>query len=493
VSSLEPDRHSSNTGAAALIGLVLVGAALRFWHLGDWNFQATEIFTLRDSVRLQLHNPRPLGYLLNYYLVRPLIPLDEFGLRLLPAIFGVLAIPALYLMSRRLVGTRAALFGSMLVTVNPLLISYSQLARYWSLVFLLSAIYPYALYLGAKDRSFWLLGLGLVTFVLAVLAHPVSALLIIGPLLALVGGFRRDQLRHLRSQRAVQVFAVVFVVLAAAVIVRLLPILQGWVSSHDKNPSSGQFLNPSMGPSALKLIVYLLAFADGVSMPVILIGVLGLYLLWQSSDRRLALLLISMAAFPILFITLISLRTPVSTYYVLPTVPVFFIGAGVFLDRIIGADWKAGPRWLVPATVIALIFLFEAPTLFSDYRNGRRYDFRHAARWLDHHLAPGDIVFSDQPIVLAHYLPGYQLERLQYNVTPLTESVSTVRQHGPANAVWIIAPGLSHALRTNLRQGGLIEWVYDNCQLRNTVGTGRMDFRQQYLQIYRCPPLPATR
>jgi hypothetical protein len=33
------------------------------------------------------------------------------------------------------------------------------------------------------------------------------------------------------------------------------------------------------------------------------------------------------------------------------------------------------------------------------------------------------------------------------------------------------------------------DWIYTNCQLRNTIGVGRLDFRQNYLQIYRCPPL----
>ena len=64
----------------------------------------------------------------------------------LAALFGVLAIPALYLVGRRLIGTRAALFGALMLTVSGLHVFYSQFARYWSLVFLLSAIYPYAIY-----------------------------------------------------------------------------------------------------------------------------------------------------------------------------------------------------------------------------------------------------------------------------------------------------------------------------------------------------------
>jgi hypothetical protein len=487
VSSVETDRRPE-TAPTILAGVIILAVALRFWQLGEWNFQATEIFTLRDSVRPQFHNPRPLGYLLNYYLVRPLMPLDEFGLRLLPAIFGALAVPAFYLVSRRLVGSRAAVLGTLLLAVSPLLISYSQLARYWSLVFLFSTIYPYAIYLGVRDRDRRALALGLVTFVLAVLAHPVSALLIVGPGLALVARVRREQAQRWWSQKAVRWSALILVLLVAAVAVRLIPLFQSWVSEHDENPGSGQFLNPTMGPSALKLIIYLLAFADGLSLPVALIAVVGIYLVWQRGDRPVALFLVSLAAFPIVFLTLISLRTPVSTYYLLPTVPVYFMGAGVFLARVIEVDWKVRPRWLLPATLTGIIIASGTPTLISDYRNGRRYDFRGAAHWLEKHLTPGDVVFSDQPVVLAHYLSGVKVERLRYNVAPLTESVRALQQSGPGEALWIVAPGLSHALRTNLKQGGLIRWIYDSCQLRNTVGMGRVDFRQQYLQIYRCPP-----
>ena len=53
--------------------------------------------------------------------------------------------------------------------------------------------------------------------------------------------------------------------------------------------------------------------------------------------------------------------------------------------------------------------------------------------------------------------------------------------------MWIVAPAPSHARRPTMKKGGMIGWIYENCQLRNTVGVGRFDFRQNYLSIYRCP------
>jgi hypothetical protein len=275
-------------------------------------------------------------------------------------------------------------------------------------------------------------------------------------------------------------------VLVAALAARFVPILQGWISSHDANPGSGQFLLRAP-PLGVKQVLYLLAFVDGLTVPVALTGVLGIYLLWHSRDQLLARYLISLALFPIVFLTLISIRTPVSTYYLLPTAPVFFLGAGFFLDRMAAVDWKLRPHWMLPALITFLVLLPGLPTLVSQYLNGRRYDFKNVAQWLRPRLTPADVVFSDQPVALAHYLPGVDVQRLRYNTAPLSESVRMVQQSMGGASLWIVAPSPGHAFRPDLRAGGLVRWIYDNCQLSNSVGTGRVDFREQYLQVYRCP------
>jgi hypothetical protein len=475
-----------------IAGLTVLAIALRFWRLGDWNFEATEMFTLRDSLNPRWGNSRPLGYLLNYYLVGPFRPLDELGLRLLPAFFGALAIPVFYFVSRRLIGTRAALFGALLLTVSGQHVFYSQFARYWSLVFLLSAVYPYAFYLGIRDGNRRALALGLVTAALAVLAHPVSILLVGGPVIWLAFTYLRP--RYLKRAWANNSFrwgAALAVVLVGALTLRVLPLFQDWISMHDKNPGMGQFLlGPKKGPG-IKQLVLLTAYMESFTLPVVLGGSVGVYLFWQERDRTLGLFLGSLAFFPLAFIALVSARTPVSTFYLLPAAPVFFMGIGIFLDRIFQLDWGVRPRWLVPATILAVFISAGAPTLVSQYRNGRRFDFRGVAQWLEPRLSRGDVVFSDQPMVLAHYLKPLPVQKIRRNPDPLEEAVSEVRRSG-GEALWVVVPAPAHAFRTNLKPGGLADWIYTNCQMRNTVGTGRLDFRQQYLQVYRCPPsLPA--
>ena len=481
-------RQQSLHGYLILLGLTVLGFVLRLARLGDWSFDSDEVFLLRDSINVRLTNARPLLYHLNHYVVSPILPLDEFGLRLPPAIFRALAIPVLYLVARRLLGTRVALFAAALLAVNPVHVIYSQFGRYWSLVFLLCAVYPFALYLGVRERNRGTIVLGVVTGLLATLAHPASVLLLGGPMILLAWTYARP--RYLTAMWRMPGFRwglLIALLAAGAILLRFLPMLQGWVSEHDENPASGQFLLRSP-PRLLKPLVYILAFTENWTVPVVLIGAVGIYLLWQARDRTLALFLTSLILFPLVFLCLIMFRTPVSTYYLLPAAPVLFMGAGVFLDRAAEVDWGLRPRWLLPAVLMVLVLVPGTPTLVSQYLNGRKFDFRGVAEWLQPQLTEGTVIFSDQPVALEHYLPDADVRHLRYNVAALEEAMRSVSERGRGETLWIVAPAPAHAFRTNLRQGGLIRWIYDNCRLRNTVGRSRVDVRQQYLQVYRCPP-----
>ncbi len=470
-----------------IVGLIVVAAALRFLRLGQWNFDSDEIFMLRDSIDLQPGNARPLLYVLNHYVVLPFLPFDEFSLRLLPAIFGVLAVPTLYLMGRRLVGGRAALFGALLLTVSGLHIYYSQFARYWTLVFLLSTIYPYALYIGLRERNPRAFILGLVTGGLAVISHPASVLL--------MGGFgiwmaltylKRDQMARLWRQKSVQWGALLMAIVAIGVVLRFIPLLQGWINQRDRVPR-GEFLLHLPGMEGVKELLILSAYVESLTLPLVLFAAIGVGLLWRR-DRSLAMLLTCMFLFPVAFILLLSFRTPISTFYLVPTTPIIFMAAGVFLDRLSEVDWELRPRWLIPGAVTAVILATGAPTLISQYRDGRRYDFRGAAQWLNEHRKPGDIVFSDQPQVMSHYLGGTEAQRLVPDLPLLNQSVHQLSESG-GRSVWIVAPYTAKGShRTNPKIIGLKSWIYDNCRLRNAIGVARLDFRVNELQIFECAP-----
>jgi hypothetical protein len=333
------------------------------------------------------------------------------------------------------------------------------------------------------------LALGVVTAILAALAHPVSILLLGGPALWLLMSYvRPSQWNELWSRKSFRWGALAAVFIGLIIAARFVPILYGWITQHDQNPGSGQFLLRTPAAPGLKQILYVMAYLESLTFPVAIGAVVGAYLLWGERQRNLTIFLVSVAVFPIVFLALLSLRTAVSQYYLLPTAPAFFLAAGVFLDRVARIEWAVRPRWLLPAALTLIFVASAAPTLVSDLRDGRRFNFRGVALWLKPQLTPADIVFSDQYMVMAHYLPGADVRRLRATDS-LEDAWQDLQRQARPGALWIVAPAPSHPFRTNLKRGGLINWIQLHCQLRYIRGVGRVDLRQHYLQVYRCPPI----
>jgi hypothetical protein len=143
--------------AVAVTALTVLAAALRFPTLADQSYWLDEAVTVH-LIRL------PFGDMLSaipgsestpplYYAVawvwRHLIGSGEADLRSLSALAGTATVPLAYLAAARLVGARAGVIVAALAAVNPLLVWYSQEARAYALLVLLTtaALAVYALLL----------------------------------------------------------------------------------------------------------------------------------------------------------------------------------------------------------------------------------------------------------------------------------------------------------------------------------------------------------
>ncbi|MDO8184052.1 glycosyltransferase family 39 protein [Conexibacter sp. JD483] len=131
----------------ALAGLVVLAAVLRLATLGLQSIWFDEAATWQltqlpfgDMLRALPHresNP-PLFYVLEWLTVRAAGD-GEVGLRLVSALAGIALVPVAFALGRRIGGARAGLATAALIAVNPLLIWFSQEARSYELVALLSA------------------------------------------------------------------------------------------------------------------------------------------------------------------------------------------------------------------------------------------------------------------------------------------------------------------------------------------------------------------
>lgn len=134
--------------AWGLTALVILGAVLRLHGLGQPAFDCDELYAIRiqglslksiASVvgRAAFHEPHPpLGYLL-YLPWVSLFGTAETAVRSLPLLLGVVSIPLIGLVGRRIGGTWVGLAAAALLATNPLHIAFSQEARSYALAVLL--------------------------------------------------------------------------------------------------------------------------------------------------------------------------------------------------------------------------------------------------------------------------------------------------------------------------------------------------------------------
>ena len=150
----------ADTWTWLVVGLLLLSAAL-IWHdlgarevLGrDENATITKLdqpdltsvlHVVPMKVTGQPGNMQPLYFVLQHYFW-PLVQHSAFMLRFLPAAFGLLAVAATYKLGQTLWGREAGLIGAFLAALLPLHLQYSQIARPYTLLALLSLVSAYFL------------------------------------------------------------------------------------------------------------------------------------------------------------------------------------------------------------------------------------------------------------------------------------------------------------------------------------------------------------
>jgi hypothetical protein len=140
---------SRRAALALLVAAILVGFALRLYRLNAVAFRGDEAFAAQywagepltqSLATIAIIEPHPP---LNYALFRVwglIFGISEFTLRMLPAMFNLLGIPALYALGHRLQGRSLGMLAALLWAVNPYQIWQAQDARNYAIWAGLSAI-----------------------------------------------------------------------------------------------------------------------------------------------------------------------------------------------------------------------------------------------------------------------------------------------------------------------------------------------------------------
>ncbi len=149
---LDPVHEAARSRSRAfwiVAGLTLLAAALRFATLGWQAYHHDEIVTASRVLRSDFwHAMEAVGFSESapplYYAIAwawtQFAGTGEFGLRSVSALAGVATVPVAYLIGIELRDRRAGIAAAALVAVNPMLIWYSQEARSYALLSLLTAV-----------------------------------------------------------------------------------------------------------------------------------------------------------------------------------------------------------------------------------------------------------------------------------------------------------------------------------------------------------------
>jgi len=148
---------------AALVLLILIGALIRFYHIGKESFRGDEIQTgyfVRTGIGniiktsgLERSNP-PLYWIILHGWAR-IFGYGDTTLRIPSALFSILAVWLMFLVGRRLFDPPAGLIAALLTAGSAFHLLYAQDARNYSLLLLLSLVSIWAFLLVIQKGRRW--------------------------------------------------------------------------------------------------------------------------------------------------------------------------------------------------------------------------------------------------------------------------------------------------------------------------------------------------
>lgn len=106
-------------------GIIFLAAALRFYRLGDWSLWIEEHHTIRHSLNALDRAPVDIliGRLFFYFSVRQildLLGLNEFTALIMPALIGIISVPILYWLTKKVLGIRTAVIATNFICYRAL-------------------------------------------------------------------------------------------------------------------------------------------------------------------------------------------------------------------------------------------------------------------------------------------------------------------------------------------------------------------------------------
>lgn len=391
--------------------VTLLAMALRFYKLGDIPLvvngdEARIAMTSITSYSPTQANPFSLWENIGSLYMHAInlgifwLGTTPLGLRILPAIGGTLAVPAIYLLARQIGGHRIAIIAAILITFTHTHLHFSRtLAVSYIQGTWLGPLEFYFLLSGLQKRSSWRTALGGVLLAMHtsvyITSQIIAGIVVVYMLVAWV--ILRPWFRSVQKQALV--FWGGFLIPALPGITYFLThpeeffnrlnadgtFQSGWLSNEIilTGQNAAQILATRIVHSFLSLIYYPAIDFYGSPAPVLSLVSSSLFLvglaivLWKTRSDAM-LLLNGYFWGGTMAIALFSVPPSADTYRMLIAVPPALIMVAIGLDKLLdlfGIDWQNNrQRYIISvAAILASLFIFNMWTYFFEFAGQCRY------------------------------------------------------------------------------------------------------------------------
>ena len=399
-----------------LLGIVLLAWGIRLWRLDVqdiWWDEARNIDVALRPVGAILTAPEldihPPGYFLLLHVWLIVAGVSPFTTRFFSLWWGVLLVPLMVLLARRLAIPNAGWAAALYVALAPFLVGEAQETRMYTLAFVLLAGAAWWFWAVWRGRPRAWLGLG-AFMAFAVLVHYSTVFVLsawyvwavagIGWLGVKEGRWDGSARRLARDLFRAGVWSLVLFAPQAPRAYRQI----------------APYGNPNLQVPTLSEYVYQLAQAFTVGLPaappwawavmVLVGGVLLAGLVWGINVPKYRPALLFLGA---------SVGVPVAAYYGVlidraTFAPRYISFVVPFFALLVGMGWAALWRWRPVGGIVSLALVAGLTAgIYADQLNPAyfREDTSALATWLMETTGPEDVVFIDVPYPLGFYYPRF--------------------------------------------------------------------------------------
>jgi mannosyltransferase len=391
-----------------LLLITLLAAALRFYKLGAWSFWIDEIFTINHAVRhfgnvglLLDHIPParnwvPVSVILTAQVLN-LLGISEWSARLVSVVIGVFTIPILYFPLRKTFGTNVMLIALLLLAISPWHIFWSQNARFYTSLLLLSTLALFAFFYAIEhDRPVFLFFFYVLLYLAS--SERLTAVFIVPVVFVYMFSLWVLPIEKPKgfNKRNVSLLLLPLILFA---------LLEAGRSAFLGSSLTGSNLNIFFGQQNTTPLRLTLSIVYRISVPIFILGLFGgIYTL--TTKQRAGLFVFISATLPVLVLIILSiLMFAVDRYIFITLLPWLILCALAVKELFIQAKKFAV---LLPFGVL-MIFLFSSMSdiyLYYQFQNGHRPNWRDAYGYVERNIESGDIVYTTGYQLGEYYLPA---------------------------------------------------------------------------------------